>query len=172
MIYNFNTDFNQDTLDKFIDFVNSSGDSPIDVYINSNGGSTWCSQVMLDIIESSPEKFTLTAYGQLGSSAFSLFFKASCERKILPTCIGVYHQAKMRIDVNFSSKPYGKDDEAFVNALREDFDNDLVFVKSLKFSEHELSRYLEGQDVFFQYDRLKSFLDVSDSQKLKLKSQN
>jgi hypothetical protein len=169
MIYNFNTAFTQESLQGFLEFLNNSGEDKVDIYLNSNGGSSWCAQVILDIIESDSERFTLTAYGQIGSAAFTLFFKAPCIRKILPTCVGMYHQAKMRVDVNFRSRPFGQDDTAFVKALEEDFESDLAFIKTLKFSEEEIEKYLDGQDIFFQCDRLKQFLNVSDLHQIKSK---
>ena len=80
----------QKLLDQFIKDWNESEKTTQkkkDIYIDSPGGFVSIFQVIQNMIDSCLDKCSLTAVGELHSSAFELFYSVKCKRKILPSSL-------------------------------------------------------------------------------------
>lgn len=151
--------FDKDFIEKLAKAINESNpEEVIEMYLHSNGGSTAIKEAVTDIINANPEKFTLVGYEYLASSAFNLFIKAKCRKKLLPGTIGMYHLATNTLDFNDRMKPVYGIDEACIKRIKEfDHPSNLEFMKACGFTAKETRQAIKGNDVFFQYER---FLEI------------
>ena len=150
-----------DLLQRFVKEWNESektSQKKKDIYIDSIGGHISVFQTIQHMIETCPDKCTLTAIGEIHSSAFELFFSVRCTRKILPFTFGMYHFGFDEITIDEKGKAkedYGK---ARLLNLKLMHTHTLAFCKKVGMNAKEIQAIKSGKDVFFQYDRLNAFL--------------
>lgn len=150
-----------DLLQKFVKEWNDSektSQKKKDIYIDSVGGNISVFYTIQNMIESCPEKCTLTAIGEIHSSAFELFFSVKCERKILPFTFGMYHFGFDEITIDEKGKAKEEYGRARLNNLKLMHTYTLSFCKKVGMNDAEIKSIKSGKDVYFQYNRLKSFL--------------
>lgn len=156
------TKIDPELLDKFINIVNNPDNEKIVIYLNSGGGSPFVSDVMIDIINKNINRFVIIANDLIGSSAFDLFFKSKCDRRIMPGTIGMYHQSYSSIDISENHKPAYQIDKAYYVRMNKVFyPEGIEFVSKLGLTKKEFKHYKNGDDLYFQYDRLTELFNRS-----------
>lgn len=150
------------TLDKFISDWNASANTFKDIYIDCEGGLYSVFQVMLDIINSTPSKCQLIACGELHSAAFEMFYLAKCRKKIIPFTFGMYHLATDEIETDEKGKPKSGQAQAKLDNLKATKKFTLSFCQKIGMNASEIKRIKNGEDVYFQTDRLNYFLKFTE----------
>lgn len=162
-IFNIDSSFTPESLDSFVSFVNAlPKDENITIYLRSTGGYSWSMYVMLDIINSNPERFEIVASGEISSAAFQLFFTATCSRRIFNGTWGVYHQARIAVDINERATLHSNYDKAMGVYMRNYSKKESEFLMQyLEFTKEERRKVNRGEDLYLQYDRLNQMLETS-----------
>jgi hypothetical protein len=147
--------FDKEMLEKIFDAYNSQHKN-IHIYLSSDGGSAWILDLMVEIINIDPDRFTLTGYNELSSSAFEFYIKAKCSKELLPGTIGMYHQSTREIHINDKGKPAYNSDAAFLKRKKNIFWPTLMeFIDKCELTKKEKNKIKKGDDVYFQYNRFK-----------------
>jgi hypothetical protein len=153
-----------DLLHKFIKDWNESEKTTHrrkEIYLDSVGGHISVFAEIQNIIDSCQDKCTLTAVGEIHSSAFELFYSVRCKRKILPFTFGMYHFGfdEIAIDEKGRAKEaYGKARMDNLKLMRR---HTLVFCRKIGMSDAEVKDISSGKDTYFQIDRLNHFLKTT-----------
>ena len=145
-------------LEKFIEDWNNSGNTFKDIYIDSEGGLYSIFQIILDIINSTPSKCHLIACGELQSAAFEMFYLAKCRKKITPFTFGMYHLATDEIETDEKGKPKSGYAKAKLDNLKATQKFTISFCRKIGMNTSEIKKMKNGEDVYFQADRLNYFL--------------
>ena len=154
----------QKLLDQFIKDWNESEKTTQkkkDIYIDSPGGFVSIFQVIQNMIDSCLDKCSLTAVGELHSSAFELFYSVKCKRKILPFTFGMYHLSYDDITIDEKGKAKEEYGKARLDNLKLTKQHTISFCKSVGMNQKEIREITSGRDVYFQQDRLNYFLKVT-----------
>lgn len=94
-IINLNGGIDSKTLKFLIKELNTTGyGDHICIYINSTGGEVDIAEAIIEAIDrfSMDRKITLIAYWEVSSSAFQIFMRSNCEKKVLPHAHAVIHK--------------------------------------------------------------------------------
>lgn len=154
------------TVDKLIDAIDKcteKGINTLSVYINSEGGDAESMEALIHIINEHFSLITLIAYGSIQSAAFIVFFKVVCKRIILPGTQGMFHYARISIEVGSKTDGYYKCDKA--NQEWIDFENKQYykFCKKLGFTAKELNDLKKTEEVYFTTARLNELLEYQNA---------
>ena len=129
-------------------------------YFNSFGGETHAGFEIIDMINRNKNRIELIASENIFSTAFLIFFKAQCERKILPLTYGMMHCAS----TSFESK-YGGKTASFEKDRKNKFIavNEFLFnwCTDLGFTESELKKFKKTEDIYFNTVELHTLLEKS-----------
>lgn len=145
-------------LSKFMDFCNTYPEDECTIVINSGGGKTTLSEVVLSIINSNSGRFTLISAGCY-SAAFYIFYFAKCKKRIAKQSLGMIHSEYVRdLCMNAKGKTIYDEDRCQVKNFKT-CDGDL-FVESF-LTKTEMKKYKKGEEVYFTFKRMKEiFPDV------------
>jgi len=150
-------DFDTDLSKLFISFVNEN-EGAISIYIDSNGGEFPTVQLIRDIINGDPERFTLIAVNAIRSAAFVLFFSVTCKRIILEGTTGAHHLMG-RTSRIMSNGVHSDELERFeFKRLKEGNLDEVSFCENIGFNQKELRLFKAGKDVLFSNKRLNDLL--------------
>ena len=58
-----------------------SNNDNVKIYLNSTGGSEWCSGAIVDIINNNKDKVELIGFGYLLSAAFHIMVESKCKKE-------------------------------------------------------------------------------------------
>ncbi len=153
--------FDQDLVKSFVSFVNEN-EGLITIYLDSNGGELPASQIIRDIINSEPERFTLIAVNAIRSSAFILFFSVKCKRRIFEDTTGLHHLMGRSARI-MSNGVHSEEVERFeFKRLKDGHLAEVEFCESIGFSEKEAKSFGSGKDVFFTTKRLNELLALQN----------
>lgn len=132
----------------------------IDIYLNSTGGETDFGDAILDIINKNSGVTTLTAYGKICSSAFDIFYKAKCSKRLLDGTIGMAHLSRIEMENLTVTDSRERGEVTFYRKWwAGDKKKRLQFYEELGMETKELSRIKKGENVYFQYNRLLELLN-------------
>ena len=82
-----------------------SNNDNVKIYLNSTGGSEWCSGAIVDIINNNKDKVELIGFGYLLSAAFHIMVESKCKKRILDNTYGMYHQSIWDVEISALNKP-------------------------------------------------------------------
>ena len=166
MIIKISDEFTEDLLGSFIAKINEAndkGDTKIVIYLNSIGGEYHVMEAMLDIINSTPEKFELVAYGQISSCAFILFFRSMCVKYYAGGVLGMYHKVSWEIPQSDKDNlRLKKHINKYLEGYCKDVSNYLCY--KLKFTAAETKDFIAGKDVYFSVERMEEFLTLINNE--------
>ncbi len=154
--YNLHGSIDQDMLDKFIEFLNDTPEEHVTVYLASGGGSAPIAAVLCEIL--SEPRFTLCAYDQISSSAFWLFFKAGCKKRLIHGCEGMMHQMTFTVELNEKGKPTGQIENTHQDVIDFYAKHSESFMLELNLTSKEKNMFREGFDVMFSPDMMREIL--------------
>lgn len=150
-----NEDFEAPILQKLAEACNTEKEK-ISIYLNSRGGRVSVLKALLHIINSNPERFELVGFHNLSSCAFEFYMKAKCKKEILEGTIGMYHLGVTELNYTDKMKLAYDCDIAVVERKKKYHLPEIKqLMKDCEFTKKETKKILEGQDLYFQFDRLK-----------------
>lgn len=164
MILHLLGDVNPELFDKLISSINGLEEKEIlHIYLNSVGGEVDNAEAIIDLINENQNKIKLTAFGEINSCAFDIFFRSKCEREILPKTMGIAHFTGVKVN-KITNKNYRDPVSGpFYIKWSEIFLEQCVrLYKKLGFTEKELVKISKGEDLYFLTDRLLEFLNNSN----------
>jgi len=155
---------NHDFVNAVADLLNDSGSNDkIYIYLSSTGGAVAAERILLDMIENSESEIHLIIVAEIYSSAFSLFFLAKCNKKILPGTVGMIHTSSAPIDINHHGNPTYHEGVAWRKQLqREEKLETQKLIDLLELTETQKKKIMKGDDVFFLADEMQKFLEISE----------
>lgn len=129
-------------------------------YFNSYGGETHVGFEVIDIINRNKDRIELIASDNIFSTAFLIFFKAQCERKILPLTFGMMHCASTSFEAKHEGKIaiFEKERRSKFLAVNEFL---LNWCRDLGFTESELKKFKKAEDIHFDTKALHNLLEQS-----------
>lgn len=133
-------------------------DENILIYLSSQGGSETGSSILIDIINSAPERFEIFALKKIFSAAFDLFFLATCKRRIDSKTVGMCHLSYIQCEMMKMGLPYYDQDKAWLKGYPVRKQEAQSMLNSLKVPLNQQKKILNGQDVYFQPAELSFFL--------------
>jgi hypothetical protein len=152
-------------LNTLIQAINQSESSPekLIVYLNSEGGGTVIGEVIQDLINQNAGNIHLIACGDICSAAFEIFFKAKCERSILPGTEGMCHKTTIQIEHNYDHAPKKNQKRLldWMKSHRKPVQESLC--KELGFTDKEFKLFRAGEDVEFTHQRLRELFDYQNA---------
>jgi len=152
MHYYWHGAFDTENLEKFISFLNEKTPTELNIYINSEGGSNTCEEVLLGILQN--PNFTLYAVGELSSAAFELFVLAKCKKVLTRNAWAGIHMsawsAYIRGDHHLDEFAIFQQKfmTEFINKAKKEI------YQTLPFTKEELEKIESGGDLYLSYDRL------------------
>lgn len=150
--------------------LNSFGMSPIDIYINSDGGNISCMEEIVSMINNhtSPQK-NIFCYGCLSSSAFELFFKVNANRYIGYSIDAMYHAG--RIYVNGNAYINDSDKYAYSSYVSKLKEKTISFLKGIGLNEDSIAykTILDSGDYYFTYDEMVDLVKANSLSSKKMK---
>ena len=153
---------NDAMFDRLIEFYNLYSERDNIIYLKSGGGETRVANAMLDLINTHRKSTILKGYSHLYSSAFELFFSVSCRRELINGCMGMYHLYGVEIRYNSLGNPdYIEGDTALLD-IKASHTSTLAFGETMKFTKKEYAKLKKGGDVYFQADRMREFLTITN----------
>jgi hypothetical protein len=159
MVVNINEPITKDAFEKIIlSFNNLKEGERLDIYLCSVGGDVSAMEAIVDFLDTNVDRVRLIGYGELFSAAFEIFFKSKCDRTLLSGTMGMAHFTGVNVNFLDEKRPNKVDDKAYLQWSKIEKAGYVKFCESLGFNAKELERIRKGEDVWFQYDRLASFL--------------
>lgn len=132
----------------------------ITIHLSSCGGDVEAENAMLYIINSQPERFCVVANGEISSAAFGFFFRAECDKTILPGTIGMYHLSRRSVEISLSGKGFYDADKFHLKHFKTGLKEELIWCEGLGVSAKEIELIAKGHDVYFTTEQLKGFLTL------------
>lgn len=154
----FDGNINSENFDKFIkSFEDKEADS-YDIYFTSPGGEYWVGEAFIDYLEKRKDKINLIGFKDISSTAFEIFFKLSCNKKLLQGTMATIHFPTIDIGTRESKKDnktwYVKQGEMMKSYEK----SWLNFYKSLGISEKYIKLIKKGEDVVLNTKELRKLL--------------
>lgn len=154
MIYNFESNIDEISTQKLIDFINQN-QGELAIFLNSGGGKMESAALILEILD--VEKHTLIANGGVYSAAFWIFYQFKGKKKILPGTIAMWHQLSSETRINVDGKPTYTEGVYTRKRYKIEWKSELKFAKSIMTSK-QLKRYKKGLDVYFLHEQFKKMI--------------
>lgn len=148
----FISNFNNDSIDKVIELSKVEGNKVI--YVSSSGGQTRAGNVMVDIINETPEEWTIKVTEQASSTALALLLYSKCKVEFIDAITDhfatfVFHG---------SSIGYKKADKEFEEAMAES--NTMAYTSIKKvFTDKQRKKYENYHKWTQRFNFLKKFMD-------------
>lgn len=137
-------------LNKFIDFCNQYETEECTIIVNSGGGKSTISTVMLHIINLNKQRFTLVSAG-VYSAAFYIFYFAKCKRKIVIGSLGMIHKEYIDdVYINSNYKAIYPTDKCQIKNLKS-IDDSWVYTFLTK---KEAKQYKNSEDIYCTFERM------------------
>lgn len=149
--FHLNGIIDEELFDKFIQFVNENENEEWTIVLNSGGGKSNLSQVILDVVNRK-KHVTLVSTG-IYSASFVIFYFAKCEKKMTVGSIGMIHLRSNNIRMQSHGKPEYAEDICIMSNWKASSEID-SFVEEFM-TKSELKEYRKGNDVYFNFKRMK-----------------
>lgn len=161
-----NKEFNAEMFQDIITAFNST-EEVIEIYLHSGGGLTAIMAAILDLINNNPSRFILIGYCSLSSSAFELFVRAECEKRLLENTIGMYHQGTREISINDFGKPKFHDDVAILKRTEVYKKMTTNFIDKCGFTPTEKTKFKKDHDLHFSHERFLEIVETYSNNQLR-----
>lgn len=148
----FDGELNTENISKGLDFIQDH-EGDLKISLTSDGGNTTDTLFFLDALNYNAERITLVANWLIQSAAFELFYRFKGKKQIIESTTGMFHYVGVttRIDPRMkASSPQGK---IFLESLVREKKGIEEFAASFM-NEKELSLFLAGEDVLFNFPRM------------------
>lgn len=146
-------DIDKDFQSKIAEILNT-GEDKIIIYFSSDGGCVNIADTIADMFNLNKERVILIAYDCLNSSAFRLFMKVQCFKRIMPETYGMYRLPRLTLEINLNGKGYSELSRFLLETkMPKEVEIEMERVKKWGFNDEELDKFKNGEDVFITYDR-------------------
>jgi len=149
--------FNEELLNRFIDFANSSNEHDWELPIISQGGKTSVYETIMRIInnkESEKPGSCVLVASYICSSAFSLFLEAKCTKKMFFGAYGLAHCGFSPVETTSNGVVRYNIDRAWVQTTKECFPQELAIMQKV-LTKKEIAMFEKGEDVELSFNRLR-----------------
>lgn len=139
--------------------------SYIHIYLCSDGGKTCYTDALLDMINQMGMDVCITAFGTIASSAFNLFYRATCPCRLLPLTVGMIHQSYVETYINELGQVKDPSmNNSFFKSYRKDYlDATIQLGEYLEFSKSETLLLRKGKDTWFSPNRMLELLNTKNN---------
>lgn len=127
------------------------------IFLSSEGGHVDCAGAMTTLVNRYVQVTTITTYFRLESCAFDFFFKSKCYREILDSTMGMIHLKTWGGDIKEGLKQEART-EFIKNEMKKSLPHSVSFFKTLGVTDAEIRKFKEGEEVYFNSERLKKML--------------
>jgi hypothetical protein len=142
-----------------LDFIQST-DGPLTIGFGSGGGHTSVGNFLIDAFNNEKHRLTLIAMAGVYSMGFEVFYRYEGQKKMVFGVRGMYHLSSQEVQISAHGRAAYDEGTCQLSGLKNDRVRDLQFA-SLFMTEKELRKMKSGQDVFFDFERMKQiFPDV------------
>lgn len=158
----YDDDIKSPEVGKLIDQFTKTEDNEIHIYVRSCGGDADLVKPLIDIINNSDKEITLIGFAEVHSAAFDLFWKTTCNKRILKGTYSILHFSDMKVwrKDTLKENTWLKVAE---KVLKQDDEELYSFLKSTKqLTTKELKSLLSYEDIFIEYDRLIKILKIEN----------
>jgi hypothetical protein len=152
-------DFNDETLNKFIEFSNKNWEDEWCIYVDSNGGANIICGLISEILSKKllqPQEVYLNI-ARAYSSAFRLMMDFKGVINIMNMGKAMYHQTAIEIHTNLIGKETGSVYNNYEIILKDshktELKNRIEFCKTFM-ADKELQDYKDGKDIYYNEKQL------------------
>lgn len=169
------TSFNEEEFKRFVEFTNIDYESVWNIILDSNGGDTPIGSAICEILDLKEKMFpntVLISVIKAYSSAFNLLCNTCCKINILEESRGMIHQSRWFLDMNANSS-INKQGENYQEMIKTEMTIHLKNYSNIYSNflvKDELSRFKKGEDVYFDYKRMKLIFNNKQKQNESSKS--
>lgn len=132
------------------------------IYLQSEGGSVWLSDYIIDMINIHKEKTTLVILGFLASSAVNIFLESECKKVIKDSAYLMIH--KMYIKAYITGVKNNDEDGNVISQELEKQNKQMLnkYISSFKLNELEINKFKRGEDIYISSKRMKKLFKNED----------
>lgn len=155
---------NEEMFNKIVDSLNRLEDNEsLIIYFTTEGGSVDWMEAIIHLINENEKLIQLIAFGEINSAGFDIFFRTRCSRKILPETISICHFNGVKVHMidkkTINKRNYG---DSWITWSENFLKNCTKLCSQLGFTDREMRMMKNGEDIFFQTDRIIEFLNNSN----------
>jgi hypothetical protein len=140
-------EINEQALRDLSAFFNENSDSPITVFLDSNGGYTSYAYAMAVIIDAHEPPVKLIALSSIKSAAAELFFLVTRDRAVLPGTTGLIHCSGRNVRTIHNGHIPDPIDRFDHSELKRAIGKKIDFWRISGLNEKQLKMYAAGKDV-------------------------
>jgi hypothetical protein len=132
----------------------------VTIFLQSPGGYYTEMDAIRTIINDNADRVKLIATSSIESAAFELFFTVNCRRELRGGTWGMYHLPRITVPYMVNGKLSSDDSFGSILATtKQELQSVKRFISTLGLSRSEKKRLLKGEDVYFDYKRLKKMFE-------------
>ncbi len=136
-----------------IDFINNTPGNLV-IGLNCGGGGEAMRIFIQQLFAENADRITLVALVGIYSAAFDLFYKYEGEKVLTHGVAGMYHFSSLEARINANGKPEIGEAAAIFEGIKMSKAREEKTAASFMNSS-ELKRYKRGEDVYFNFKRMK-----------------
>ena len=145
--------FDGEGVQMLINFINQN-EGRLLVGIQSSGGRSGISQMVLKILNDNAERITLCAVSGVYSAAFEVFKGFQGQKAMTDNTLGMAHYGKNDFNLHTNGRPVYFEDEAVLLQNKKAAPKEVAKAESYM-TPSELRRFKKGDEVYFSFDRMK-----------------
>lgn len=126
---------------------------PVTIILACGGGDMAYAEVVLNIINTNPDNFTLISAGSY-SAAFYIFMNARCKKKIAKGTLGMFHFPYIKMELMTNGKVYYDQDRAHIKNNKDFMFSYYTSWCNSFMNKEEIEQLHKGDDVFFTHMRM------------------
>lgn len=157
------SDVDKELVERLSQFYNglAEGDKAV-VMLCTDGGDSDSRDAILMLLQLYSPITTLVGYYELCSAGFEIFFQFKGKRELADGCTGMYHRAYASISIDSAGKIKGEGAKFLMEELKGvAWDKALAMCKEIGVTTNEIKKITKGEDVYFTYEQMKTFLKNS-----------
>lgn len=149
----FNEALNMENGQMILDFIQASP-GPVTLGLGSGGGMSSVGNFLINAFNNEKDRLTLVAMAGVYSTGFELFYGYAGPRKMTFGVRGMYHFSSQEIQIMANGRAAYDEGACQLSSMKTDRERDLQFA-GMFMTDKELRRMKAGQDVFFDFERMK-----------------
>lgn len=157
--YYFNKDISDESTSEFIKFLNENKDEDIRFYLTSDGGETYSSQILIELINEKCKE--IVGVGNLASNAFYIFFEVKISKRLMQGCYGIFHLRGNSFRIQENGKLEYESHLFELQELKKDYNKTIKWCEDIGMNEKEIKKLKKNEDVYFTQDRMIELLKTT-----------
>lgn len=152
----------KEMLQKFISFYNENFSEPCSIILNTVGGHTIESEVIIHMINKMPDVTLVIQY--VYSAGLEIAMNVKCKKILSKVARGMWHLGRVEMSINLKNKPYWTEDECIVRNLPIEKKSAFALAKKIMTAK-EYAAFKKDQDVYFDFKRMKQIFPDAEVMK-------